>query len=213
MSETLIETYESDRYRLEIHCDYSSDYSPMDDDNLSTIVCSHGRYALGNYDKVDFKAYDSWYDYYRALIKSLGGKKEIIYESPLFMYDHGGVVLSLSPFSCRWDSGKVGFVFVTRKSIKAMKGVTRITKKVKAEIAESVAAELYEYNNYLAGNVYGFELYVLATCKCCDHNASELEDSCWGFIADDDVKALEEMKGCLGLPVGEFDKLVKKGDE
>lgn len=46
----------------------------------------------------------------RELIESGSLKK-----SPLYGYAHGRVALSDSPFACPWDSGQVGFVYVSDK--------------------------------------------------------------------------------------------------
>jgi hypothetical protein len=33
----------------------------------------------------------------------------------LYLYDHSGITISTSPFSCGWDSGQVGFIYLTRQ--------------------------------------------------------------------------------------------------
>lgn len=33
---------------------------------------------------------------------------------PVYAYDHGGIEFSLSPYSCPWDSGRIGSILVKR---------------------------------------------------------------------------------------------------
>ena len=36
---------------------------------------------------------------------------------PLYLYDHSGITMSISPFSCPWDSGQVGWIYCTPDAI------------------------------------------------------------------------------------------------
>ena len=99
---------------------------------------------------------------------------------PLFAYVHGNTVLSLGEFSCRWDSGQVGYVLV--KLTEVGEGTTdagRVTARVCAEgLVET-------WNQYLSGDVWG---YVIT-----DGDGAEVEDgSCWGFYGLDEC--IEEAK-------------------
>ena len=40
------------------------------------------------------------------------------YIRPLFMYEHGDTVLSTGPFSCPWDSGWLGWVYITPEKVR-----------------------------------------------------------------------------------------------
>ena len=33
---------------------------------------------------------------------------------PVFMYDHSGITINTTGFSCRWDSGQVGIIYMTK---------------------------------------------------------------------------------------------------
>jgi hypothetical protein len=92
------------------------------------------------------------------------------------MYDHSGIILSTNPFKCRWDSGQVGWIFVTKEKLRKEFGVRRITKKIKEKAREILAEEVNVYSDYIEGNVFG---YILK-----DENGEEL-DSCWGFYGID----------------------------
>lgn len=36
---------------------------------------------------------------------------------PLFLYDHSGITMNTCGYSCRWDSGQVGYIYTDRKTI------------------------------------------------------------------------------------------------
>ena len=36
---------------------------------------------------------------------------------PIFMYDHSGIVLNTSAFSCPWDSGWLGWTYITPENL------------------------------------------------------------------------------------------------
>ena len=119
------------------------------DCNATTMICFHRRYDLG--DKHDFRAseFSGWAELKRTIVKKCD--PVIIY--PLYGYDHGGFVLSTTPFECRFDSGLLGYVLVTRTSMNTL-GYKRATAKVKTILADIIANELSMYNAYLSGDVY-----------------------------------------------------------
>lgn len=96
---------------------------------------------------------------------------------PVYVYQHGGIMLSLSPFSCPWDSGKVGIVFVPKK--KAMEEFDEDETEAERKTHALVKAEIETYGAYLNGDVYGYTIY--------DSQEEEV-DSCWGFYGSDPEK-------------------------
>ena len=83
---------------------------------------------------------------------------------PLYAYIHSGVSLSLGEFSCPWDSGQVGWVYVAKEEWRLQKSA----RKAAEGLVES-------WNSYLSGEVYG---YIIR-----DDEGIDL-DSCWGFLGD-----------------------------
>lgn len=140
-------------------------YSPREDDNLGTMICWHRRYFLG--DKHKFSTPDEFREWWKT-------QKGIIL--PLYLYDHSGITMSTSPFSCPWDSGQVGWLYVTNEKIRKDFNTTRVTKKLREKVDRIVKCEVHAYDNYLRGNCYGYI-----------HEDADGEhiDSCWGFIGDD----------------------------
>lgn len=91
---------------------------------------------------------------------------------PLFLYDHSGRTISTAPFSCPWDSGQVGYIYVTFERARQAHGWKVITKARRAKLVEYLQDEVKAYDDYLTGQVYG---YVLT-----DENGDDV-DSLWGI--------------------------------
>ena len=41
---------------------------------------------------------------------------------PLYLYDHSGITMNTTGFSCPWDSGQVGWIYADRRRIEAEYG-------------------------------------------------------------------------------------------
>jgi len=160
------------KYRIKIIQD-ENPFSPREDDNLGTMVCFHSRYNLG--DKHDFSREEA-----REFLKS----KEICVSLPLYLYDHSGITMNTSGFSCRWDSGCVGFTYVTKEQVRKEYGVKRITKEVIEKVTKVLEGEVQTYDQYLRGDVYGYEIYEVTTCSE-GHEHENFVDSCWGFYGEE----------------------------
>jgi len=94
---------------------------------------------------------------------------------PLYFYDHSIQSISTESFRGRahhanWDSGTVGFVYVSNKDIAKEYGDTSPNNIEKAK--QLISSEVVTYDCYLRGDCYGFQLY---------KDGDEV-DSCWGFI-------------------------------
>ena len=125
-----------------------------DSDTPSTMVCFHHRYQLG--DEADgihghgYKASDStdWHDL-ESRIRSDHPNCVIL---PLYLYDHSGLAINTTGFSCPWDSGQVGFIFTTAEQ------TAREFADDRTLAEKNLRTEVELYNDYLCGNVYGFEV-------------------------------------------------------
>jgi hypothetical protein len=155
-----------------------------EEDNLSLMVFEHRRYSLGDkYAKSILAEKLSIIDNNFSL-QELVTKAEkqglIFYTTPVYMYDHSGVSLSTTPFSCPFDSGQIGVAIVFNDKVKEEYGVKRFTKKKKEEILEivkrNVEGEISIYSSYVEGDVYGFQIL---------DDDDEVIDSCYGFYGTD----------------------------
>lgn len=94
---------------------------------------------------------------------------------PVYKYEHSGVMISTSPFSCPWDSGQVGFIYVSISDVnEEMGGDKELAKK-------QLETEIKAFSQYLEGDVYGFVVEEY------DEESDEWDevDSCWGFYGSD----------------------------
>lgn len=138
-------------------------FNPRDCDNLGTMICFHRRYSLGDNHKLSV---------HEAM--KLSNSKNLI-ELPLYLYDHSGITMATTPFSCPWDSGKVGFIYVTKEKVREWYGVKLITKKVRERVLKALQAEVKEYDAYLRGDVYDYVAY---------DESGDAVDSCGGYVGD-----------------------------
>ncbi|KNZ70286.1 hypothetical protein Tfer_0846 [Thermincola ferriacetica] len=154
-------------------------------------------------DSINRELYRSYGAYKKAVddeIIDIIRKKFIIL--PLYLLDHSGITISTSPFSCPWDSGQVGWIYVSKDDVCGVYGVKHITPTVKRWAIGVLEAEVEEYDIYLRGEVYGYKLYHIDEAKLEAYlkaaglereNLSDRElelflveeDSCWGFFGDD----------------------------
>jgi hypothetical protein len=157
--------------------------NPREWDNLAKMVCFHKDYSLGDKHNYNRNDYSNWDELKQAIIE----KENPIIIEPVYLYDHSRQTLALSPFSCKWDSGQVGFIYITKSNLEKF-GV----KKEKAR--KALEAELKTYSNYIEGNVFSYEIIEEKTCECCGQTQKELIDACSGFISDDWDELMDEMK-------------------
>ena len=178
----------------------SMDWSPKDWDNLGTIAYKHSRYSLGEEvigdpvdwltdkigltpDYVDKLAAKQGYRHYsnetREMLEAMFLEKFIAL--PLYLYDHSGITISTTPFHCPWDSGQVGYIYVTKEKARRELGIKRITSKKR--ILDYLRGEIETFDQYLRGDVYGFRVFEHEP----DENPEDGEeiDACWGFYGTD----------------------------
>jgi hypothetical protein len=167
---------------FQIYPDEGTD-SPRDWDNFGRMICFHGRYNLGDNKNIKSSAFESWAELEKHLISE--GAAVIL---PLYLYDHSGLTMRTSPFSCPWDSGQVGFIYCTREDIKKNWNVRKPTGRYLARAKCLLQSEVEIYDQYLRGDVYGFVLKQKTECKSCGHTEDEHLDSCWGYYGTDWAK-------------------------
>lgn len=166
---------ENEKYKLEIFQE-EEPLDPREDENLGTMVCFHRRYDLG--DKTELKSSDfsSWEELESYLYK----EEDALIAIPVFMYDHSGLSINTTGFSCPWDSGQVGYIYVSKEKVRKWCNCKRISEKLKELVKEILCSEVDLYNDYLSGNVYGF----IVT----DKKTNKRIDDCSGFYGEDFLK-------------------------
>jgi len=103
---------------------------------------------------------------------------------PLYKYEHSGVALNTTGFSCPWDSGQIGYIYATKEDIRKEYSVKRISKKTKQKVFKVLDSEIKTYSQWLSGDVYSYFTK--------DQNGNII-DSCGGFYGVESI--LEEFAG------------------
>lgn len=223
------------KYRVKVYrdqdpCDPRADY-----DHVGTMVCWHGRYKLGdeqpsedgnehrlslipNNEKLAEKIDALWsyenpmpYKEAREAVTELVGKAwdKLYISLPLYLMDHGGISISTGAFGCPWDSGQVGFIYVSEEKARETLGWGKITASRLAQVLEVLRAEVEEYDAYLQGEVYGFDLQECVPappCPTCGHakedDWQDAGDGCGGILNINGVGLAEAILDNISLDTG-----------
>jgi len=170
----IIKTIKKDGYTINISYDEFAE-SPREWDNIGKMVCWHKRYNLG-----DQQPKCSPDEFLMSLAQDINDGindestqediDKILQENylilPLYLYDHSGITMRTYPFSCPWDSGKVGFIYAYLLHDNAYD----IEK-----LREKLVGEVEIYNQFLQGDVYLYQIY---------NAEGAIVNSCGGFYGD-----------------------------
>ena len=179
--------------------------NPRNWDNLTTMICHHNRYALGDVEESrQFNGFTSLKELKQALVEHYG---EMAYIEPLSLYDHSIQTLAIGEPTDAWDSGYVGFIFVTKERARKEYGVKRITKSILERIKKSARAEVEEYNKVcLWGEVYDLLLEkVFTNVDDITDTHTETEECIGGFTFDNDYTVEKAIEEHFGLKQGEYE--------
>jgi len=158
-----IETIEYRHHTIKVYQDDDPHGSPRDWSILGTMTCLHSRYRLGDE-----------HEYTVEEIQEIVERPDVI-ALPLYLFDHSGITMRTTPFSCPWDSGQVGFIWVTKEKVREEFKVKRVTQKIEDKAIKLLQDEVYMYDLHICGEVYGYVT---------EDEDGEHIDSCWGFYGD-----------------------------
>jgi hypothetical protein len=216
------ETIEYKGFDIRLYPDENAQ-NPRDWDNIGTMVCFHREYTLGDEDHGLTKdMFGSWQDLRAHLIK----EEKAVIILPLYLYDHSGLRMKVGSFAgllpqghAEFDSGQVGFIYITRKTIKKemarprrmkkgqinpdLQEIKHVSKKDRERIITSLKGEVNTYDKYLSGDVWG---YVVE-----DPEGYIGEESCWGYFGFSEVE--EEAKHIVDWMEKERNKLMQDAFE
>lgn len=162
----------SKNYRLAVQQDLDP-LNPREFGDLCIMVCFHNRYTLG--DKHNYKQgdYRSW----KELKQAIESSERVAMIEPLYLFDHSGITISTSPFSCRWDSGQIGYVYMTQE--------TKEKNTLSDEgMRDQLTHEIEAYNRFLSGEVYSYHIEQF------DNESLEwiLVSNCGGYWSEDSAR-------------------------
>ena len=156
-------------------------------DNLGIIHYRHRNYILG-----DEKISDNFEGSFKEYLDYLKKELKALVILPIYLYDHSGITISTKPFNCPWDSSEVGYIFTTKEKIKEFYPEFNLSKKFLEEIKQNLISEITQFDYYLKGECYGYELLTHKKCKECGHTEEDLKDSCYGFYGPIDTSGILE---------------------
>ncbi|MFX1709011.1 hypothetical protein PV783_33905 [Chitinophaga sp. CC14] len=163
-------TVEYKGYSIKISQEDDAENPLREFDMLGTFSCFHRRYDLSSKEAI------TDIDELKSYIKS--GKAVFL---PLYLYDHSGITISTSPFSCPWDSGQVGFIHVDKAKVREEYSCKRISKKILQRVYEVLKGEVATFDDYITGNVYSYTI---------ENNEGEVIDSCGGYFGNPEESSL-----------------------
>lgn len=161
----------------------SDPIDPRTHDNLATIILLSHEYDLGDDRRglkhTDFETFDQFYRYVFDV-------RGAIWARPIQVRDYGYVTqLDMIDWPITdWNPNRVGLIYVTEERIQELCGPGDQYRTLEFAI-KTFESELKEYNQWLDGDVYGFELVEPCTCPKCKNKHEETLDSCWGYYGQD----------------------------
>jgi hypothetical protein len=191
----MLEATHSETYKglhLRVYPD-SDPADPREDyDHVAKMLCAHGRYTLGDEQfktgseliaRIFGEFFPTGFDPDGGYTQDLLEKCPIIW-LPLYLYDHGGITMKTTPFSCPWDSGQVGIIYVSLERAKAewSRNEDETDEQWRERVYEHLRGEVTEYDQYITGQVYGFRVYESDPDES-DDEPEEL-DASWGFFGE-----------------------------
>ena len=168
--------YYYDNYKTEITLDDWAE-SPRDWDNLGTMLTWQRGYSSP--DTNEFATPDDFIEWWN---ENCGVNGIIL---PVYCLEHGNISYSTSNYGDKWDSGQVGFIYVTSEDF-AKEGV------MLADAIKILENEVKIYSYYANGEVYSINTSIKVVCDSCKHVEWEYVDGCGGYYGGFDLEDLPE---------------------
>jgi hypothetical protein len=231
MKEHLREQIEHRGFNINIYYDQDPLDPRKDWDPAGHMICFHSRYDLGdnhNYDENSFlqeiaenvcpklsSLINCWEDGLGwekygdpdksdVVIKNAVSKvlDHFVIMLPLNLYDHSGITMRTSPFSDPWDSGLVGIIYMTKKEAQEeFPGDPDYIEKA----TRLLEGEVQTYDQYLTGEVYGYDIEPTERNKAITCN-----DSCWGYFGDESLPyMIAEAKSAIAYAIEKYREQVR----
>lgn len=172
----------SDSVRVKIFYDEYAQ-SPNEWDQQAQVAYCSNRYTLGSEEVSQDRLQEIGEEIAAGTLIGL----------PVYAYIHGGVALSTGSFSCKWDSGQSGWVYMTEEDAVKVYGKCDDIKDKALAYCEAIVEE---WHHYLSGDVYGYVVEVLAEGD--DENGDsgwENDDGCCGFYGSEHAEACAKEAG------------------
>lgn len=168
-------------YKYDIVNDESPE-SPRTWDNLGTLAIASSRWSFG--DAGLSHNCDSIQEAFEEHLAENDLTIDKVIWLPVYGYSHGGLTINTTGFSCSWDSGKLGFIYVSKANALSEYGGKRVGKKLTERVEEYLRGEIQTMDQYLNGEVYGYKVLEFIGESDDDQDDEDLWeeiDSCWGY--------------------------------
>ena len=80
-----------------------------------------------------------------------------IRDRPPYLMDHSGLAMQTTSFNDPWDSGQVGWIYVSKEDALKEFGGEKMTGALRKKAEDLMRSEVAAYDSYLRGECYGFE--------------------------------------------------------
>lgn len=150
------------------------------------IACAHRNFTLGTEQYPSGKAMlqsilNTSCEDMDILKARLENSKDIV-SLPLYLYNHSGITMNTVGFSCPWDSGQVGHIYISKEEIRELYGVKYVTEKVIKQVKHDMEIDIAGYDEYLRGE-YDYEY----DAKVYDKNGNLVLDTDYCAWNSDDL--------------------------
>lgn len=144
----------------------SDPVSPREFNNFGKILYTSSRYTLGDEQASSEE------------INIILNSKDYI-TLPVYAYIHSGIALNTTGFSCPWDSGMSGIIYVSKDRVREDFKKKLISKKLYNIVLDILKSEVDVYGKYLNGEVYGYEII---------NDDGDVVDSCYGYYGSEEAE-------------------------
>lgn len=168
MNEVRKVSYSVNDKDYEIFIQYDEDaLNPREsEDSLGSFIMFHRKYDFS--DKGEKQKFRTPEDFQAYL------KEDKCVVLPVYMLDHSNITIRTYPFNDDWDSGKIGYIYVTYEKIKKEYNLKVVNYRRIRNVKDILRREIDNLDMWLRGEIYGYIIL--------DEDKKPV-DSCWGFTS------------------------------
>jgi hypothetical protein len=167
----IIKSEKLDNYTVEVTYD-SDPCNPREWDNAGTMVFRYRGLEVVE-DDTDLDDFDSLDD----LIEYVKTDKQALVVLPLMIYDHSGITMYVGRSGDRWDSSRVGVIYITKESCNNY----GVNPDDLVALDNLLKNEVKVYDSYLTGEQFQYQVYKENTCNLGELHRDVVE-ACGGYL-------------------------------
>ncbi len=152
----IIESCEYRGYTIEVRQAYDVQ-DPFEGGKLGRFAFFDRTRAYENETDLSSDDFDSWEEMQEHIESKRGLDAPVCV--PVYIYRHSGDALSLTPFSCTWDSGQLGFALASRQEIRDWLDCKYVRQDKIERADEIVRAQVETLAKHVSGEVYDWHIH------------------------------------------------------